>query len=53
MSTSEINSKRPVLHIGLVFFVLVYGLIIHRCNSEVENFDKKAKNKQFTLKSSR
>lgn len=48
MSQSAVHSKKPVFHIGLVFFVLTYGLIIHRCNSEAVMFESKAQNNQLS-----
>lgn len=48
MSQSLVHYKKPVFHIGLVFFVLTYGLIIHRCNSEAALFETKAQQNQLS-----
>jgi hypothetical protein len=34
--------------VGLVFFVLSYGLILHRCNSEAENFENRTQTDGFS-----
>jgi hypothetical protein len=48
MNQSVKSAKKPIFHVGLVFFVLSYGLILHRCNSEAENFENRTQTDGFS-----